>query len=277
MIVEKLGKELSGHIGKGQVTGLKWNEAKNRINVVEVNMGDRTAIFKPGFVILAAGKDNQPLLRGITAEDERKPFEDKLKDVHLVRNVPMVLVRGKGLPNASGMFLDANLSVFSHPSDKGELMWVVTPLGGHSTTKVDVDSLAEPKIESPLVKDGLTRLTQIFPSAGKLLEEKVYFSTYFGAKVDHPEGAMKWFVAGTGISNLRCVWPGLWSLSRPAALEVIAELEKTLDWQRMVIAKRTLDVKAKTLASNVGVGTEQRLAGIQKWLSPHEFKAALKI
>ena len=87
----------------------------------------------------------------------------------------------------------------------------------------------------------------------------------------------KQFISARTSARRSIIPKARWSLSRPAALEVIAELEKTLDWQRMVIAKRTLDVKAKTLASNVGVGTEQRLAGTQKWLSPHEFKAALKI
>jgi glycine/D-amino acid oxidase-like deaminating enzyme len=276
-IIEKFSEEAAGQIGKGEVTGLTLDEASNQIDAVQVNFNGRMATLKAKVVIAAAGKDNQQLLRGVIAKDGSQPFAESFSDFHRVRNVPMILAKGKGLPNVSGMFLDAKLSVFAHPVDRDELMWVVTPLGDHRTTRSDVDGRAEPEVESRLVRDALMRLTQIFPGVGEMLDENVLLSVYFGAKIDHPEEATRWFIANAGISNFRCVWPVLWSLARPAALSVIDQLEKCSEWRSLVKAKRSLDARVKTLASRVDVGVEKRLDKGQQWLSWSEFRERFQI
>jgi hypothetical protein len=182
----------------------------------------------------------------------------------------MLLVRGRDLPDVSGFFLDAKLSMATHTLDAGERMWIATPIGGHATTCADE---AEPRFDAALVKEGLARLNAILPST-PLLGDRVKLSAYFGPKVDHPSGAVTPVVGDVGVANLRCVWPVVLSLARPAAVEVVRGLEQTDEWKELARARRPLDARVRALAG-VAVGTERRLSDAQRWYSPAEFRELL--
>jgi hypothetical protein len=251
---------------------LRRSRPQGRIDSCEVKLRDRAVRFRPSFVILAAGRNNQRLLRGIRVDGPvALSFAERLKEAHVVRDVPMILVRGQDLPDVSGFFVDAKLSMATHGVGAGERTWIVTPLGGHATTRADE---AEPRFDAALVKEGLERLKAIMPAATPLLGERVRLSAYFGPKVDHPGGALASFVGDAGVSNLRYVWPVALSLARPAAVEVVRQLEQTDTWQELVRARRPLDNRLRALAG-VPVGTERRLSDAQRWYSPAEFRSLL--
>jgi glycine/D-amino acid oxidase-like deaminating enzyme len=271
-IVGALAREVAGNAGRGEVTALRWSAQQNRIESCEVEVRDRAVRFRASFVILAAGRDNQRLLRGIRGEGPvAQPFAEKLKEAHVVRDVPMILVRGQDLPDVSGFFLDAKLSMATHALGGGERMWIATPLGGHATTRADE---GEPRFDAGLVKAGLERLKAIMPAVTPLLADRVRLSAYFGPKVDHPTGALAQFVGDVGVSNLRYVWPVALSLARPAAVEVVRQLEQTDAGQELLRARRPLDPRVRALAG-VAVGTERRLSDGQRWYSPAEFRSLL--
>jgi glycine/D-amino acid oxidase-like deaminating enzyme len=271
-IVGALAREVAGHAGRGEVTAMRCNAQQDRIESCDVRVGDRLVRFRAALVVLAAGRNNQALLRGVRADGSTaQPFAQRLKEAHVVRDVPMILVRGQDLPDVSGFFLDGKLSMATHEVGAGERMWIVTPLGGHATTREDA---AEPRFDTALVKEGLERLRAILPAATPLLAGGVRLSAYFGPKVDHPSGAPLPFVGDAGVSNLRHVWPVVLTLARPAAVEVVRRLEDTEAWREVVRARRPLDPRVRALAG-VGIGTEQRLSDAQRWYSPAEFSSLL--
>jgi hypothetical protein len=273
-IVDALAGELSGHAGQGEVTALHLNEQQDRIVACDVEAGHRTVRFRPSFVVLAAGRSNSRLLRGIRLDGSApQPLTEGLEVV--VRDVPMILVRGRGLPDVSGFFLDAMVSMATHSLGAGERMWVATPLGGHATTRDDDGGLREPRFDPALVNEGLERLKSILPGARTLLDGDVRLSVYFGPKVDHSSGAPTSWVGDVRVANLRAVWPVLLSLARPAAIEVVRQLEQTEAWQEVLRARRPLDARVRAL-SGVAVGTERRLSESQRWYSPSEFRSMLR-
>jgi hypothetical protein len=185
----------------------------------------------------------------------------------------MILVRGRGLPNVSGFFLDAGLSMATHPGEGGELMSVLTPLGGHPTTSDDFDGTAEPAIDPALVGAAVERWTALLPAARTLLRGGLQLGVYAGQKIDHPSGALTWFVGDAGLSNLRYVWPVTASLARPAALELVEQLEGTEAWRKIIRDRRALDARLRGLTP-VAIGEEKRLGPEVRWCSPSELGSA---
>lgn len=274
-LVDALAGEVSGHAGAGEVTALHWSEQQDRIVACDVEVGNRIVRFRPSFLVLTAGRRSSRLLRGVRLDGSAaQPLTDRLEPPVAVRDVPMILVRGRGLPDVSGFFLDAMLSMATHSLGAGERMWVATPLGGHATTRDDDGGLREPRFDPALVAEGLERLKSILPGARALLDGDVRLGAYFGPKVDHSSGAPTSWVGDVGASNLRVVWPVLLSLARPAAVEVVRQLEQTEAWQEVLRARRPLDARVRALAG-VAVGTERRLSESQRWYSPSEFRSLL--
>jgi glycine/D-amino acid oxidase-like deaminating enzyme len=268
-VVRALEDEVAGGFARGEVIRVTLDRGRKRIERCEAMVGDRIVPFRPSFVVLAAGRDAQRLLRGVAAgaPGNGETLADRMDEPHLVREVPMILARGKDLPNVSGFFLDAKLFIAAHPAGEGARMWVATPLGGHATTRGDVDGRREPAVDPSLVSTGLDRLRAVVP--GALEGRGVGIGAYSGAKIDHPSGAPAPVVADLGVANLQVAWPVVLTLARPAAVEVVARLERAAGWEELARARRPLPERARSLAAEQsGVGSERRLAPTQRWCPP---------
>jgi hypothetical protein len=263
-VVAALAGDVARWAGRGELTAIRRSERGDRVVTCEVRSGGQTLRLRPELVVLAAGRDNQRLLGGASRPG----------DAHVVRHVPMILVRGRELPDVSGFFLDAKLSMAAHPLPGGERGWVVTPLGGHATTRADFDAAREAAVDPALVRDALDRIFALMPRLRPILEERARFGVYFGPKLDHPSGLPLAVIGDAGLANLRHVAPVVFTLARPAAVEVVRQLEATEAWPRLVRARRPLDPRLGALAG-VPVGTEERLRPERRWLSLPELRRTL--
>ena len=79
---------------------------------------------------------------------------------------------------------------------------------GHRSGREDFDD-GIVAIDGPMIRRTVEAVWDLVPEA-RTLTGQLRFSSYVGAKIDHPEGQRRWYIADGGIENLRFVWPVLW-------------------------------------------------------------------
>ena len=100
------------------------------------------------------------------------------------------------------------------------------------------------------------------------------FSSYVGAKIDHPDGLPRWFIGNGGIENLRFVWPVFWGLAHNASRELIQELVGSpLLNQTPSLKDKEFDAREFQLSMEVVAGEEKRLSPSLRWHTLEEWKA----
>lgn len=223
-IVEKLAGPLLDRILPGELTRLDWDGGTNAIRGCRAAVDGREIGIRPGAVVLAAGRHNQPILRAIRDAGGARPFDGTFRDLNRIRFVPMLLIRGRDLPTLSGRFLlEAPITMMSHPMEDGEAMWVVTLMEGHRSTRDDFSGDGD-AVDSGGIRRAMNALWRMVPGL-EPLAGALRFRSYLGAKIDHPDGDQRWFAGSGGISNLRFVWPCLWSLAYGAGRAVLEDLQ----------------------------------------------------
>jgi len=272
-IIEAISQPLQGNIAQGELTGINLDETERRVESCQVKVGQREYTFNPKVLVLAAGRDNQRLLRRIKNPAGECPFAGH-SEYHLVRYVPLLLLKGR-LPNISGSFTDIPIMIASHPCDDSERMWVVTLSENHRTTRNDVNSLEEPTVESQTVQQTISKLCSLVPSVKNAIDT-LRFSFYLGGKVDHPESKPTWFSGELGITNLRFIWPVFWTLAEPASQQLVQELGQ-LPAAATFPASSPFRAERYGIRCGLPVGEERRLSAAQRWHSWDEFRALYQI
>jgi hypothetical protein len=273
-ILMAISQPLQGNIAQGELTGISLDETERHIKSCQVKLDGRERTFSPKLVVLAAGRDNQRLLKAIKTSKGEYPFAKQCSELHLVRYIPMLLLKGN-LPDISGSFTDIPIMIASHPCDDGERMWIVTLTENQRTTRNDVNSLEEPAVEPQTVQQTISKLCRLVPSVKNAIDT-LRFSFYLGGKVDHPETKPTWFSGDLGISNLRFVWPVFWSLAETASQQLVQGLSQ-------LPATATFPASSPFRADRYGircglpVGEEKRLSSAQRWHSWNEFRALYSI
>jgi len=273
-IIKALSQPLQGNIAQGELTGITLHETERRVTSCQVKFDRRERTFSPKFVVLATGRDNQRLLKGIKTPAGEYPFAEQSSELHQVRFVPMLLLKGR-LPDLSGSFTDIPIMIASHPCDDGERMWIVTLSENQRTTRNDVNSLEEPVVEPQTVQQTIRKLCELVPSVKGAIDT-LRFSFYLGGKVDHPEAKPTWFSGDLGITNLRFVWPVFWSLAETASQQLVQGLRE-LPATATFSASGPFRAERYEIRGGVPVGEEKRLSAAQRWHSWEEFRALYQI
>jgi 2-polyprenyl-6-methoxyphenol hydroxylase-like FAD-dependent oxidoreductase len=272
-IVEELSAPLMNLLMQGALKDLSWDPGTNRIVECRVSTAEAEICFRPKFVVLATGRDTQSQLRKITGPDRTHPFRESQKNQHLIRDVPMILIKGASLPSLSGwFFLDAPVTLMTHPLENGERMWVVTLMEGHPTSREDFeDKTAD--VKADVIHRTLRSLWNMIPSLNES-SGQLRFSSYSGAKIDHPEGPRTWFIGDAGIKNLRFVWPVLWGLSYSASRRLVQQLSEdaSLD-PSSSRGDKGFDAEGLPVSTGVEVGEEKRLSTTLRWQTLEEWKS----
>jgi hypothetical protein len=273
-LVEKLAEPLQNNIAQGELVEIQWDAAANRVTRCSFKVGGVERKVAPKLLLLAAGRENQALMRGIRDLDGGTPFSEKLAELHAVRYVPMVLIKG-ALPDLSGTFTDLPLLVVSHPTGDGQAMWIVTPMDQQRTVRDDFARDEDSPIDTALMQQVFQKLCALIPSVRSLLGQ-LSFSAYLGPKIDHPEGKPTWFRGDLGVKNLRFVWPVFWTMAGVASESLVEELRGT------PVAKDFTETAAFSGAQHgvrmrAPLGEEKRLSAAQQWESWPAFKERYKI
>lgn len=273
-LVSELAAPLQDRIVRAPLTTIELDESGTRVASCTLSSGDREITVRPRMLLLACGRNAQPLLRAARTPTGRRPLESAWDGLNRVRFVPMLLVRGEHLPVISGVFETVALAIFTHPVAGDESMWIVTFTQGHRTDRGDFDPSRERDRGSTVVSETVSRLCALVPDARERKEKDLEFSFYFGGKTDHPEGGNDRHVDDCGLANLRLAWPGVWSLSRVNAREIVSELRSSDELADILDpSRRPLELGKLGLQAGVAVGEERRLTAEQSWQGWAAFRA----
>lgn len=271
-VIEKLAEPLQHLLIRGELTGMRWDPETNRIAECTVSTPGGELRLSCKVVVLATGAHTQALLKNIEAPDGSRPFRDRLEHIHVVRRIPMILIKGSSLPSLTGRFNPVPpINMMTHTGDDGERMWVVTPMEGHASSRDDHREEVQ-AVDSGVVSKTLQALSEMMPDfrsqAGGALH-----SAYSGAKIDHPDGLQKWFIGDAGIENLRYVWPVLWGLAHGASRELLRDLTDS----RLLPAVSAgeaggLEAALPDAIRGVPIGEELRLSRALDWHTFEEWQ-----
>lgn len=257
-MLEALSAPLRHRMMRGTLTGISGDPGAKRVAECTISTpGGASIRLRPDFLVLATGRETQPLLRKIADPDAVEP--------NRIRNVPMVLIKGAELPSLSGWFyVEAPLAMMTHSLDSGERMWVVTLMEGHEANRDDFEGRTGLP-SSAVISKTLRALWEMAPGL-KTLSSRLEFSSYVGPKIDHPEGDRHWFIGDAGIENLRYAWPVLWGLSHSASRELIRQLPEPSG------AGVAFDAEQSGMPLGLEVGEELRLSPTMRWSSFDQWK-----
>ncbi|MGD8377824.1 MAG: hypothetical protein PVF68_16960, partial [Acidobacteriota bacterium] len=272
-LLSELAAPLQDRIVRAFLTTIELEGSGTRVASCTLSSGDREITVRPRMLLLACGRNAQPLLRAARTPTGRRPLKSAWDGLNRVRFVPMLLVRGEHLPAISGVFEPLALAIFTHPVAGDESMWIVTFTQGHRTDRGDFDPSREQDRGSAVVSETVSRLCALVPEARERREKDLEFSFYFGGKTDHPEGGNDRHLDDCGIANLRLAWPGVWSLSRVNAREIVSELRSSDEFADVLDpSRKPLEPESLGLETGVAVGEERRLTAGQSWHGWAAFK-----
>jgi hypothetical protein len=272
-VVGRLADGLQNRMLSARLESIELAADGGSVSSCTLSVGNQEILVRPQVLILACGRGAQPLLRAARTSTGMRPLQRSLMDFNQIRFVPMLLVRGRDLPQLTCFFENLSFCMMTHGVSDDESMWVVTPLGGHETKAADYVPEREWDSGGKTVGDTIRKLRAIFPDVGDRFDRDLLFSFYFGGKIDHPMGGNRRYVADCGIRNLRLCWPGLWSLARPNAREVVGQLQEDGEFARLFDPKSS-DLDLWTgLEFGVPVGEELRLTESLQWSHLPEFQA----
>jgi len=181
--------------------------------------------------------------------------------------VPMVLIRGAGLPELSGWFsLDAPIGLMCHGSAEGQRTWVATLMEGHRSSREDF-SPADAEVDPAVARKTMEVLSRMVPALRELAPGLRYAS-YVGTKIDHPDGSSAAYVSDAGLPNLRLVWPVLWASARRTSRLLVDELIGSGPLAGPARPRRSLADSG--LTPGVEPGEEHRRSASLRW---HDFEA----
>jgi len=264
---------LQDRMVRARLTSIELNDSGTTVASCTLSSGEGAFTIRPRILLLACGREAQPLLRAARTPAGHKPLASRCAGLNRIRYVPMLLVRGADLPGICGIFETHALSIFTHPVDGDESMWILTLMGGHETERGDFDPSRETRRGGPVVMETVSRLSALVPEARRRRDEDLLFSFYFGGKTDHPDGGNGRYLSDCGVTNLRLAWPGVWSLSLLNAREVASELRSSDQLSGIFDASAPpLDPGDVGVAAGASVGEELRLTAEQTWLPWSEFR-----
>lgn len=273
-LLEDLAAPLQDRIVQGELRRIDLDAAGTRVVACRFSGGAaRRWAVRPRVVLLATGRFAQPLLRAASTPAGARPLAERCRAFHNIRFVPMLLVRGRDLPPLTGFFESHAVSVCTHPiAGSGESMWIVTYLQDHATDRADFDHARESSAGDGL-RQSVDRLCALVPLAHERRRDGLRFSGYLGGKIDHPDGGNARHIDDCGLANLRVVWPGLWSLARSNALDLVREF-RACPWEAFD-PRAQFDPRDFGLQPGVPVGEERRLTDVQSWQTYDAFARAL--
>ena len=277
-LMKDLADPLQDRIVRARLETIELDGDGERVARCVLSTEGEDVSVRPKILLLACGRSAQPLLRSARTPSGKQPLETRCADLNAIRLVPMLLVRGRSLPELTCFFESHALCVFTHQLEGDESMWIVTPLDGHQTNRGDFDPEDERVPGGEVIADSIKRLCSLVPAAGERLEDDLSFSFYFGAKIDHPQGGNRRYLDDCGIRNLRLCWPGLWSLALSNAREVVGQLKSSGEFASVFDpALPRFGLDRRGLTPGVPVGEELRLTNSLPWNSWAEFKALHRV
>lgn len=273
-ILRKLSEPLQDLLLRGELTGISIDPGSNRVVDCTVSTPRGDVVFRPRVLVMAAGRSTQRLLAGATGPDGSRPLRGAVRELNVIRDVPMVLIQGDALPALSGwFFLEAPITMMTHPLEDGRKMWVVTLMEGHRTSREDFTGDHGP-VDGAVIHRTLQALWNMVPGL-RTAAPRLRFASYLGGKIDHPEGHPTWFIGEVGLENLRIVWPVLWGLAHSASRRLIRDIWSApsagLDGGP---AGKRFDAAKLALPTGIEVGTESRLSPSLNWSTLEEWEGA---
>jgi len=269
----ELADSLQDRMIRARLTSIELDDTGTRVVSCGLSSETGALSIRPRILLLACGRETQPLLRAAHTATGNRPLEAGCAALNRIRYVPMLLVRGVDLPGISGIFETHALNLLTHPVEGNESMWILTLMGGHETERGDFHPSRERRCGGSVVMETVSRLCSLVPEARRRRDEDLLFSFYFGGKTDHPDGGNGRHVTDCGVTNLRLAWPGVWSLSLPNAREIASGLKSSDRFSSVFDASRPpIDLEEAGVPAGVPVGEELRLTAEQTWLPWPEFR-----